>query len=57
MMVIYIGLVGVGGSKRLGRDIFWLKNSGFAKEASFVPKTAISAMSLKLQLTSCHSLS
>jgi len=32
-------------------DIFWLKSSGFAKEASFDPKKAISAMKLKLHVT------
>jgi len=41
--VIYIA-IGVG-------DIFWMKKTGFAKEASFDPETTISAMKLKFHAT------
>jgi len=34
-----------------------LKKCGFAKEASFYPKTAISALNLKLPVTTCLYLS
>jgi len=38
-------------------DIFWLKTSGFAKEASFDHKTAFFAMNIKIHGITCLSLS
>jgi len=38
-------------------SIFFSEECGFAKEASFYPKTAISAVNLKLPVTTCLYLS
>jgi len=39
--------------KLFGGSIFFAKKCGFAKEASFYPKTAIFAVNLKLPVTTC----
>ena len=53
-MVIYTA-IGIIDQKCLGIvfGIALAENYGFAKEASFDPKTAISAMNLKLHVATC----
>jgi len=52
-MLIYIFM----GCSNFSEDsIFLPKNFGFAKEASFNTKTAISAMNLELRVTTCFYL-
>ena len=53
-LVIYII---IKDSQGLESSIFFPKKSGFAKEASFNPKTAILAMNFKLLVTTSLSLS